>query len=479
MSKMLLSQLTVLSLLALEASAFWRLPCRQSLTVERIDPLTHFGAVSEHVHTIHGGNKFSQSATEALLLESTCTSCQVKQDLSAYWTPQLYFQDEAGMFNKVNQTGGMLVMIAGDPKLRSFPYPTVEKSLWTASDRTEAALRQKAVGFNCLNYAEPAKAALGLRKMPDNMAADCTDGLRAEVFFPSCWNGEDHDSDNHRDHMRYPSLMDDGTCPEGFETRLVSLFFETIWNVAAFNGQAGTFVFSSGDPLGYGYHGDFMNAWDVDILQKAIDKCTSLSGVIEECYVFDLYTEDEMHQCTIKPSINEDVEGPLAAIPGCNAVTYGPEDAPDGGCPTDEENDLTDDPTSPPPTGTATATATSTKSTSSSTESSYSSPTSSAVYGGAPDFDAGEDDGEGYYGSHSYGYGYEPSKSVDAVDSSVTAESTPAKGDNYVDPNVEVVVVTVTTYTTASPTTVTVHVQPTKAAYRKRHFHGRHAGHGL
>jgi hypothetical protein len=52
----MLSVLTVLSILVLEASAFWRLPCRQALTIERVDPLVDFGVVGQHVHTIHGGN---------------------------------------------------------------------------------------------------------------------------------------------------------------------------------------------------------------------------------------------------------------------------------------------------------------------------------------------------------------------------------------------------------------------------------------
>ncbi|KAG0123529.1 hypothetical protein HOY82DRAFT_637691 [Tuber indicum] len=344
----MLNSLVLLSLFALEASAFWRLPCRQSLTVERIDPLTQFGLVGEHVHTIHGGNKFSESSLEADLLKSTCSSCQVKQDRSAYWTPVLYFQDEAGNFNVVNQTGGMLVyylprgenvkafpdgfrMIAGDPKLRNFPYKDVEKSLWTPEDMTEAALRQKAIGFNCLNYHLPAEAALGMKTIPENLS--CKDGLRAEVFFPSCWNGKDLDSPGHRDHMRYPSLMDDGNCPKGFETRVVSLFFETIWDVDKFGGQKGRFIFSTGDPTGCGYHGDFMNAWDKEVLQEAINVCTSPSGVIDECKVFDLYTENEMHQCTIKRTVKEDVVGPLKKLPGCNPVVVGPESAKQDACP--------------------------------------------------------------------------------------------------------------------------------------------------
>lgn len=140
-------------------------------------------------------------------------------------------------------------MIAGDPFLRSFTYREIEKSLWEDQDRTEAALRQRAVGFNCLNYDEPAQAALGLRRMPEDMSR-CVNGLRAEVFFPSCWDGKNLDSANHKDHMAYPSLMDDGVCPDSHPVRLVSIFFETIWDVNQFVGQDGEFVFSTGDPHG-------------------------------------------------------------------------------------------------------------------------------------------------------------------------------------------------------------------------------------
>ena len=236
-------------------------------------------------------------------------------------------------------------MIAGDPLLRNFPYPDVEKSLWTAQDMTEAALRQKAIGFNCLNYDLPAEAALGMKTIPKNLS--CKDGLRTEVFFPSCWNGKDLDSPDHKDHMRYPSLMDDGDCPKGFETRVVSLFFETIWDVNKFSGQKGRFMFSTGDPTGCGYHGDFMNAWDTEVLQEAIDVCTSPSGVIDECKIFDLYTEDEMHQCTIKPTIDEEVVGPLKKLPGCNPVTEGPESAKKVDCP--DEGPSNDNQSSYPP----------------------------------------------------------------------------------------------------------------------------------
>lgn len=108
-----------------------------------------------------------------------------------------------------------------------------------------------AIGFNCLNYEAPAKAALGLQKIPQGL--DCPNGLRAEVFFPSCWDGINSDSADHKSHMAYPSTMDDGDCPSTHPIRLPSLFFETIWNIGVVSGKGGRLVFSNGDAVGRVY----------------------------------------------------------------------------------------------------------------------------------------------------------------------------------------------------------------------------------
>jgi hypothetical protein len=60
--------LFAVAIFALEASAFWRLPCRQALTIERIDPLTNFGGEAEHVHAIHGGNRELQKLRSLCVL---------------------------------------------------------------------------------------------------------------------------------------------------------------------------------------------------------------------------------------------------------------------------------------------------------------------------------------------------------------------------------------------------------------------------
>jgi hypothetical protein len=264
------------------------------------------------------------------LVDSDCTSCAVTQDKSAYWTPPIYFLHSNGTAEMVEQVGGMLAyyllyndaanpngkitafpdgfqMISGDKRQRSFPYPIPDndKSSWTANQKTQSALSQKALGFNCLNYAATPEASLYRHFMPDKeyLDANCVDGIRLELMFPSCWNGKDVDSDDHKSHVAFPDLVMSGSCPEGFET---------IWNTYAFKGMDGQFVLSNGDPTGYGYHGDFQMGWDsVDFLQSAVDTCTNASGQIEDCPLFNIQTEAEEQQCKIKD---------VAAISGDNPL---------------------------------------------------------------------------------------------------------------------------------------------------------------
>jgi hypothetical protein len=117
---------------------------------------------------------------------------------------------------------------------------------------TQEALMQKSLGFNCMNYNKAPEGSRYRHFLPDKdfMDENCANGIRAEIMFPSCWNGKDVTSDDHKSHVAYPSMIDGGECPEGFDTRLPTLFYETIWNTYAFKGKAGQFVWSNGDPTG-------------------------------------------------------------------------------------------------------------------------------------------------------------------------------------------------------------------------------------
>lgn len=147
-------------------------------------------------------------------------------------------------------------MIAGDTYQRNFtlPVPDPPKSSWSSDPQqsSQAALRQKAIGFNCLNYNIAPEGSLYRHFLPDKayLDANCLDGVRFELMFPSCWNGKDATSKNHKDHVAYPDLVMTGNCPDNFPVRLPSLFYEIIYDTHSFAGQDGQFIIANGDPTG-------------------------------------------------------------------------------------------------------------------------------------------------------------------------------------------------------------------------------------
>ncbi|KAI3321901.1 hypothetical protein HD806DRAFT_149827 [Xylariaceae sp. AK1471] len=342
--------------------AFWRMECRGSTGLARMDPILDPNQVSGHAHTVHGSSGFGLGATYDTLVNGDCTSCAVKQDKSAYWTPAMYFLDSAtGEFSPVPQVGGMLAyylprgdnvtafppgfeMIAGSNYRREYtvgdPYsPDPPQSSWAGLKQTgQSDLEQRALGFNCLNYKTAAEPSLFRHYMPNKTFTDanCPDGLRLELMFPSCWNGEVN-SDDHKSHVAYPDLVGNGDCPDTHTRRLVTLFYETIWdtNDAQFQGKSGSFVISNGDRTGYGYHGDFITGWDESFLQEAVDTCTNESGELSDCGLFvsngPLLTEDEQRQCKFEvPSVlsaENDAAKAMTELPGGIQIQDGPESA--------------------------------------------------------------------------------------------------------------------------------------------------------
>ncbi|GAA5978732.1 hypothetical protein JCM11641_006158 [Rhodosporidiobolus odoratus] len=312
---------------------FWRMPCKNALVVERADPLTNPGATSGHAHHISGGSNFNLDMTFEDARAGTCTSCQIKQDMSNYWVPALYFAWGNGSFSLVD--GTLLVyymqrthaddkgavtafpegfrMLAGNPYLRSYDDSNV--------------MAQNMI-FNCINDKQIDKT----HNMPTQ---NCESALRYEIMFPSCWDGENVDSTNHQSHMAYPD-GEFGPCPSSHPERLITIFYELWWSTNAWvdkwDEAANTsqpFVLAMGDPTGYGLHGDFLNGWDIDVLQEAIDKCTSDTGIIDECTVFDLYdykSFDVDATCTQSSAVDEAATGTLDQLPGCNPIDYGPGD---------------------------------------------------------------------------------------------------------------------------------------------------------
>ncbi|KAI1500311.1 hypothetical protein F5X99DRAFT_419291 [Biscogniauxia marginata] len=336
MPGMICTKKALIGLVALtsHASAFWRLPCSSPVVVERADPIMDEGKASTHCHTVMGSNAFNFTMDYDLTQTATCSTCKVVEDLSSYWVPNLYYHAENGSFIPVKQNGGALIYYLqrtdeNDPNpeegLIAFPKDFRMIAGDINNRNNSNSVEQQAVSFACLGHDGPAT--------PELPNQNCPNGLRAQLSFPSCWDGVNLDSSDHKSHMTYPSGMDTGFCPKSHPKRFITIFYEVTWNVDDFKdmwySDKQPFVFSNGDPTGYGYHGDFVNGWDIPTLQKAIDECTDSSGVVEQCGAFQFREDENMAACKTLPRINEAVSGVLPALPGCNPLQ------PDCGAPTE------------------------------------------------------------------------------------------------------------------------------------------------
>ena len=231
-----------LAAFAAPAQAFWRMPCPGRLMTERVDPIVNPGTMSGHVHTIAGGNGFNINMDYNDTQASGCSSCPIQQDLSNYWTPSLYYMNKNGSYTLVPQAGdgdgvqgGMTVyyLQRGGPNndnITAFPEG-FRMLAGTPTLRTGSEdFTQQAVSYVCLNYSSTSPYTNYLPDQP------CPDGLRAQIFFPSCWDGVNLDSADHKSHMAYPTeySYDNGPCPASHPVHLISIFFETIWSTADF-----------------------------------------------------------------------------------------------------------------------------------------------------------------------------------------------------------------------------------------------------
>lgn len=269
--------------------------------------------------------------------QSKCTSCEIGADKSGYWTPQLYYQRANGSFQDVPNNGMVVYylgrgdnranmqpfppgfrMLSGNALARSYDNQTMTFNNNTVSGRPVA----DRVSFACLDSANQ------YPETPGMIHTSCSNGLRAQLQFQTCWDGVNlYKSDN--SHVAYMSQIDNGICPPTHPVQLVHLFFEVLYGVAQIDQtDGGRFVFAHGDPTGFGFHGDFLNGWDPAVLTPALQQCANVdnNGAISACAPLAASQSLEYSKnCPERPAlINEPVRGMLSKLPGCINVVNGP-----------------------------------------------------------------------------------------------------------------------------------------------------------
>ncbi|KAL1709772.1 hypothetical protein EV121DRAFT_276012 [Schizophyllum commune] len=323
-SRNVLLALALLGVLRPHALAYFLMAANNILTTQRIDPILTPGQVATHVHSgaqgspsIIGGSNFGLDSTSSdVLRNSSCTSVPIREDKSNYWYPN-------GTFSLVDGNPVIIDYLFSDEanSTTRFPDDVSDPNLRTFD---ASSFAQQAVTYLCL---QAGGASARFNELPRGA---CSNGIRSQINFPSCWDGKNVDSDDHRSHVAFLSTgPDNGTCDDpAFPYALPRIFMEVYWITQVWDAFRSIsyspdqpFVFSNGDPTGYGYHADFVNGWEPAALKNALDYChCNPYGDPSCCVAQGLFTFDQEVKCYITDSVEEKVKGTLDRLPGANPV---------------------------------------------------------------------------------------------------------------------------------------------------------------
>ncbi|KAI5860456.1 hypothetical protein GGS23DRAFT_581477 [Durotheca rogersii] len=332
-----MKSLSVALALVAPAYAGLRFGC-STLTIQRLDPVVEPGQnPSAHVHHIVGGDAFNATMEGDVGERGTCTTCEMSEDFSNYWTAVLYFKHPTnGSYHRVpvvnnaalaaGTTGGMTIYYTQNDffsdnlknqPIRAFP-PGFRMTVGSPTTNSlEQAQRHIGLRYNCLQTLINRGA-----EMVDFPDRPCPAGIFAVHHFPACWDGKNLDSPDHQSHM-YNTITRDGftnapPCPASHPVRMPQLTYETVWDTTKFNsmwptGTPNPFVWSFEGSRGYGTHADYMFGWKGDSLQRAMNKSECF---YDGCGSIKKQAMSTANRCTVKDMVGEVTDGWLTSLPG-------------------------------------------------------------------------------------------------------------------------------------------------------------------
>jgi len=202
-----------------------------------------------HLHQYVGNNSTNAFSTQSSLLAAT-TSCRRTADTASYWAPALISGS-----TPITPLDATIYYRRATVKA-VHPFPQGLKMI--AGDSHAIAPQSMRITYwNCGVFADVASSST----IPTCPAGS---NLRLHVFFPSCWDGKNLDSSDHKSHMAYAI---GGRCPKSHPVSVPAI--ELIMKYPSLGGPG--LQLSSGGQ--YSGHGDFVNAWKQPGLKQLVKRC--------------------------------------------------------------------------------------------------------------------------------------------------------------------------------------------------------------
>ena len=256
----------------------------------RLDPIVSPGQCSTHVHSVFGAASFSDTITDADLLDPVETSGNVLPNRSLYWAPAMYIFDpttaqyylvptHARAYYRVQNKFKAVTnpfplnfrMVVGDANRKTRYNPGEEKDnvYWTQRGR-----RSESNSRDHSSWGE---------YIADHGLEEGT-FIEMKTVYPECVAVDAYgrpllDSPDHRSHAQYIGRQQ--PCPPDFPYRVPMLDVEfrydldKMWGIldpaVVHNPQ--NWYLSTGDRTGAGAHSDFLSGWNTEVLDEAIQTC--------------------------------------------------------------------------------------------------------------------------------------------------------------------------------------------------------------
>ena len=274
------------------------------------DPIVFPGQKdAAHLHRFYGNTVVDENTTMATLYTEGESSCQGNLlNLSSYWVPALL----APVYDQI--TGERELDDNGDPAWQVVPAvvgnddeahevfyysagvddlesiqplpPGLRMIAGVASTRPGEEQDTSIARWHCQTWeSNDASNPQFSATIPECQEPD---RLRMDLFFPSCWDGVNLDSEDHRSHMAYP-VNDGGPegthCPDSHPVPVVRVSYHYAFGVMpefthpveksskGWRLAADMYEVTNEQAGGLSLHGDWFNAWHPTIMEAILNNC--------------------------------------------------------------------------------------------------------------------------------------------------------------------------------------------------------------
>ena len=211
------------------------------------DPIVMPGhAGMSHLHEFFGNTTTNEKSTGASLLAGS-TTCDDRQDLSAYWVPALF---QNGV--RVAPVGARVRYEGRGGGVTAFPA-----GFMALSGRTD-----QTAAWGCATPGQRPVFSSSVATVPVCSGAA---QLVAQVTFPQCWDGSSLDTANHISHLAFATEMAGQApiCPVSHPVQVPKVVLEVRYPGAAVGGAGVTLSSGAASTL----HADIFEAWSGTSLQ--------------------------------------------------------------------------------------------------------------------------------------------------------------------------------------------------------------------